>query len=322
MTIRDYYIVALGVALSVGVPRNIEAGIIGVDVPGTGVVVGPCTVTSFDNSTLDCATGAVTNFNAGYSTPSQASFNGSWTGSNASENLTASGASQVGQLEDSVQETVTSGQFPVTGIFGEAASFVEDTLTISDPALNGTAGSLVLGLAVDGTGSTPALTSSGIYTSAALAVYAGTPVEVVPPFTAFDFTTPGVNTSYSGPAVLFTFGDPFSIELWFEAAAFASCGSQAACSPWTGLPVSVTANASDTAILDSLTVYDSNSNIVPGSDWSAISGSGAEYTADGVVPEPSSWALLMVGLGVFGAYALWRFRTARMLNSMTALHYE
>jgi hypothetical protein len=236
---------------------------------------------------------------AGYTAPAQASFNGSWPGTNASESLTATGSANVGVLKDSVNVTVTSGNYPVTEIYGDAASFVEDTITISDPSLTGTSGSLVLGMSIDGTGSNPTdYNSNGIASNAGFEVYAGTPLEGLPPATFFEFTNGSISTSYAGTAIPFTYGQAFGIELYFEALGGAFCENLTACSPWTGLPVTMSSDGADTAILNSLTVYDSNGNIAPGADWSATSGSGADYTANGVVPEPSYAVLLAIMLAI------------------------
>lgn len=280
--------------LAWAISTTLNAGTIGLTVPGSGVVIGP--VTNICAAAVNCPASAY-DFQAGYSAPAQASFNGSWTGTGASENLTGTGYASIGFLQDSSSVSVTSGDSPITAIYGDAASFVEDTLTISDPSLTGTAGSLVLGLSIDGTGSDPTYNAtSGIGTNAGFDVFAGAAQEGLPPATYYGITDGSISTSYFGPAVPFTYGQPVSIELYSESVVGAYCLMD--CSPWTGLPVSAMADPS--ATLDSLTVY-SDGNVVPAADWSVTSASGATYTADGVVPEPSYSLLLVVMALTLGA---------------------
>jgi hypothetical protein len=67
------------------------------------------------------------------------------------------------------------------------------------------------------------------------------------------------------------------------------CLDAGPCGSWTGGSVSV--DALNTVVLDSLAVYDSNGNLVPSSSWSATDASGLDYTADGIVPEPGTLSL-------------------------------
>jgi hypothetical protein len=295
-TSAEVFLVTLAVTFVIS--GKLSGSTVGLTLPGSGVVLGP--VTNICKAALNCPALA-SDFQSGFSTPAQASFNDSWIGTNASENLTATGSASVGVLKDSSTVTVTLGNYPITNIYGDAASFVEDTITISDPSLTGTTGSLVLGMTVDGTGSDPTNSANGIGTNAGFSVFAGTSQEGFPPASFFEVTGGSISTSYAGPAIPFIYGQPFGIELYFEAVAGAFCENLTACSPWTGLPVSAIADGSDTAILDSLTVYDSDGNIVPAADWSVTSSSGAIYTANGVVPEPSYLlilATLCIGLAI------------------------
>ena len=194
---------------------------------------------------------------------------------------------------------------------------MEDTLTISDPSLNGMAGSLVLGFSLDATGNaTGTYNANGISTGDFLAIYAGTPVSTIPPpiSTVYSFTTSTAD-SYFWSSRFLTFGQPFPIQMWFEGGADAGCENESACASWAGLPVSVGVNASDTAILDSLTVYDSNGDVIAPSDWSVTAASGLDYTAKGIVPEPSSYGLLALCLGVLALVGRSRRRAVRTLKT-------
>ena len=293
---------ALSVALALS--ANVSAATVGLTLPGSGVVISP--ITNICQGALNCPALGL-DLQPGYSAPAQASFNGSWSTTNASENLTGTGYASVGVLKDSSSVTVTSGDYPVTEIYGDAASFVEDTITISDPSLTGATGDLVLGMSIDGTGSDPTYTD-GIGTNAGFDVFAGAAQEGLPPATYFGITDGSISSSYSGPEVPFTYGQPFGIELYFESVAGVYCLMD--CSPWGGLPLSATADGSDTAILDSLTVYDSNGNIVPSANWSVTSGSGQVYAADGVVPEPS-YGVLLAGMALILALVRRATRAAR-----------
>ena len=111
---------------TLAVSAKLSGSTIGLTLPGSGVVIGP--VTNICQAALNCPALA-SDLQPGYSTPAQASFSGSWIGTKASENLTATGYASVGILKDSSTGTVTSGNYPITELYGDAASFVEDTIT-------------------------------------------------------------------------------------------------------------------------------------------------------------------------------------------------
>jgi hypothetical protein len=276
---------------------------------GTYTLVQGCTIMSFDASTFACTTES-SNVQSGFSAPSQTSFSGTVslaTGANATLNGTA--YADAGVLEGSVSETV-SGTYPVTSISAGAVASMEDTITISDPSLNDTAGSLVLGLSLDANANaTQTYNANGIITGAGLYIYAGASVSGLPP-TSIDYFATSIDTSYSGPAVPFVFGQPFSIETWFDPSIVVACQDTTACASWSG---GVYVDASDTAILDSLTVYNTSDNVVSPSDWSVTDASGLDYTAHGIVPEPSSYSILGLSLALLAAVSWWRRRGIRTI---------
>lgn len=88
----------------------------------------------------------------------------------------------------------------------------------------------------------------------------------------------------TNPNIAITFGVPIDIYFNFNAAA--------AIGPFFAPGEFVTADYSDTAMLSEITVLNADGQPVP---VIIESGSGTTYTADGVVPEPSSFALGIIG---------------------------
>ncbi|MBV8905995.1 MAG: hypothetical protein JOZ22_20350 [Acidobacteriia bacterium] len=286
------------------------------DVIGTAASVAGCYTTSF-NQTIDtgCSEESA-DVHLDFTAPSQTSFSGNVsvaTGSSAVETLTGSAYASAGVLKGTITSLVTSGSPPVKGILGDAYGLMLDTLTISDPLLDGEPGSLVLGMSADAKGSGAIAIDSGITTSSALWVYAG---EAVPsfPIAGTSFFVPGSLSipSYSGPAVPLIFGEPVSIELYFEAGAGAFCLNDTACQNWSAEGVSASVNASDTAVLNSLKVYDNNGALVPSTDWTITAASGLNYTPTGIVPEPSFFVPLLIVLGAFAFFTARRIPEPRL----------
>lgn len=248
--------------------------------------------------------------------PAQTSFSGNLSGGGSSVDLTGTASSDAGVLKGSISTIVTSGAPPLTGIVGEAVALMVDTVTISDPSLNGETGSLVLGLSADATGSGSQLVSPGVYTTADVSLYAGAAVSGFPLARTGYFVDGSLSVpSYLGPAASFTFGEPFSIEIYFEATSGASCTTTAACATWNSNGVAASVNASDTVLLNSFNVYGNNGASISPSDWSVISASGLQYGPSGVVPEPPSWVPSIAILAVIG---LIKGRWQRGTQSATA----
>jgi hypothetical protein len=260
--------------------------------------VGAC---SFNGGTLlGCETGS-TNSQPGVS--AQTSFSGSLSNSGEVVNVTGSTSSDKGALKGSITTVVTSGVPPATELDGEAAAFMIDTITIpdpSDPSLNGQTESLVMGLNADWTGSGPELVNPGMYTAAALHLYAGAAVAGLPAGSTYLSNGSPLVSSFISAPISFTLGAPFSIEWYFEATSGASCTNAAACASWNSNGMAASVNASDTVTLNSFNVYNSSGGLISPSDWSVTSASGLQYGPTGIVPEPSIWLPLLAILGVLG----------------------
>jgi hypothetical protein len=298
--------------LAMALSLTISPGLYG-DIVGTSVQIAGC----IENPSFSCTTES-TNSQFGFGTPSQTSFSGSVslaTGANVSMSGTAYAGA--GVLEGYASLTVTSAMSPVTFIATEVPSGMSDTLTISDPTLNGTPGSLLIGLSLDATANATDTSTNGILNAAVLDAYTGVPVSGFPTAgSAFVFAA-SLNTSYAGTAIPFTYGQPFSIEAYLETVALLECQDATACASWSGGPITV--DATHTAVIDSLSVFDANGNPVSSANWSATAASGLDYTATGIAaPEPSSLALLGTGL-------LMSFATAGLLRrsakSRADLHF-
>jgi hypothetical protein len=273
---------------------------------GTANYIAGCYTTAFGQTVADC-TDQTDAFKVGFSTPSQSSYSGVFSvdGGAGVGTTTASAYASGGFLKGSSYVTITSASI-ITSTEEDAATVMEDTITISDPSLNGTDGSLVLGMSIDATGNGGVTVAPGVVTGSGVAIYAGGGVSGFPTAETSFFTSSTLDTSYTGPSTSFVFGQPFSIELYFETIAGVFCTDTTACASYnSGGPVFLDAN--DTAILDSLTVFNAAGGVVSSADWTVASEGGVNYTADGVVPEPSSYALLGLCLGVL-ALAGWRRR--------------
>jgi hypothetical protein len=247
-------------------------------------------------------------------------------GSGDGVNVTGSTSSDEGVLKGSLTTVVTSGVPPATQIYGEAYALMIDTITVSEPNLNGQTGSLVLGLAADGTESGSQLVSPGVYTSAGVDLYAGGAVPGFPGGTPYfangSFSVP----SYLGPTTSFTFGQPFSIEWYFEATSGAYCTNASACASWNSNGVAASVDASDTVVLNSVSVYDNRGALVSPSAWSVTSASGLQYGPTGIVPEPTFWLPLIAILGVLGVKTRLRARsfhraTIKSRHEQSHLHF-
>jgi hypothetical protein len=148
----------------------------------------------------------------------------------------------------------------------DALAQVNEKLTVVDAAKTGQPGTLFPAVKVNGsmTGSARAnivlLDASGI---------SGESVVINGP------------TTVHFQPLTFVFGTPFDMTFQF----FATIGKSGV-SSFTG-----TGDFGHTATLTGLGVLDQNSN--PDLNVTFISGSGTEYTPNGVVPEPSSWVMFV-----------------------------
>jgi len=86
----------------------------------------------------------------------------------------------------------------------------------------------------------------------------------------------------------FTFGQQFEFGIYFYALAQILTANG-----WT-TGAAASADFSHTAILNTITVRDSSGNLL--SDFTITSGSGTSYTPTGVVPEPGTFCLVVIGL--------------------------
>jgi len=280
------------------------------DTIGTQTQALGCTTVMFNSAAPICAILASdTESNSG--TASQTVFNGTYTTTGASEYLSESASADGGTLKGYVSENSASGAYPITGVSGGPGSSMEDVLTFSDPALNGTPGTLVLGMWLDLTTDASEVYTNGVGSFGGVYAYAGAGVPGFgqPNYTPIYNTTGTIDMEFYGAPISFVWGQPVPIEISIIPAIDAACDSVADCAAWN-FPGPAFVNASDTAQLNSLTVYDSNGNPVPAADWSVASESGLGYTSTGVVPEPSSYTLLAFTLGVL-ALAGWKRRAAR-----------
>ncbi len=169
---------------------------------------------------------------------------------------------------------LTGGDTSLTYSTDALAQFGEK-LTISDPAKTGQSGTFAASVMVNGS-----------MTGAARAN-----IVLIDPANGVS----GESIVLNGPATInfqpvsFVYGTPFDLTFQF----FATVHTPGVTS-FTG-----SGNFADTATLTGLQVYDQDS--IPDPNATFMSGSGTQYSAAGVVPEPSTWLLIFVGLGGLAA---------------------
>jgi hypothetical protein len=185
---------------------------------------------------------------------------------------------------------------PSVDVFSSA--LWQDALTFTTASSSGTA---ILTFTLDGTGSATYSPGfgivSGVHSQEIMRFYAGLVPGGSIPFTDYD-STEGVfslDTKYTA-TIPFVSGVPASIEATVGTNIVFSCdtgflGEDFNCMSWHGSGI---LNFGDTAILSGIELLDSSGT--PISSFSIQSASGTTYTADGVIPEPSTFLLLAVGL--------------------------
>ncbi len=175
---------------------------------------------------------------------------------------------------------------------GGYASF-QDVLTISDRALDGQTGILLIGYDLDGTVSQTGISSA--FLQLAARVFAPTLQNYL-----IDYQSTTATSALIPQPFYFTFGSPFTLYFSLQAAT----GTEAVLSgggyvleSGSGSGTGV-ADFSNTFTLSRLAVEDAGGNPVSGALFS--SDSGTIYGQDGVVPEPSALLLIVPGIAFFG----------------------
>jgi PEP-CTERM motif len=258
-----------------------------------GLLLGVATLSSA--TSLPVFTTAVDDVCIGSSTPPYCSLFSDSQGQNAAG--TAAIAGTFGPM--SAQETVTadahaaygvlnasaSSSFSVSGTpeadFVTADSTFEDILTITDPSLNGQPGLLYVSYSLDGQVSGSAF--------AVVVTKAGTSLG--------QQWTQQYNSSVDGTFSLpdpiqFVYGQPFALSIQLGVSAGTPTG-YGLLNPETGSG-SGSANFLDTFVLTGLDPTNASGDPVTGAVFS--SQSGTHYSVDGVVPEPSTTVLMLLGL--------------------------
>lgn len=175
----------------------------------------------------------------------------------------------------------------------------EDTLTINFPGLTGQTGQLLMGYTLDGF-----ISGSGVSTNFLLVVsrviHAAGACNSVTVQCFNDIYTDDVAGTFVHPFT-FTFGTPFDLVFDLQASTgtlnVVGGGYSIATRSGQG---SGNVDFTNTFVLTKLTVKDQDGNLVPGATFTAQSGT--LYTSNGVVqpvPEPTSLALLFVGIAGF-----------------------
>lgn len=202
----------------------------------------------------------------------------------------------------------SSTSFDISGTAQRAYSFAigdfGDDITISSPLLNGSTGLLSVDYTLDGTITTSGAGSAVVQVAINL-LNSGASVSQ-DSITAY---TSSVSGTFRAPtAFTFTFGQPFSFYMCLGAATgqgiipavLPTSGhvSTFDCAP--GFSGASTGSGSgsaaffNTLVLSGLTVTDGLGNLVNGEQFT--SASGTQYGPDGVVPEPGTSTLAIVGL--------------------------
>ena len=229
------------------------------------------------------------NANFGPTSSFAQTFNGTQTGQSDIFSINGTADAQFGSLKAYLQATVTNGLAQTYVSAAYAGTF--ERFTIDAPGLTGQAGTATFRLNLNGvtsfTRSSNTITgpSGGAYVCANISA-----VQVYLDLAPCDSGTRNTNGSYTA-SIPFTFGTSFTVFMDI----FASVWFGTNISGWNA---TFTSDYSHTAILDQIAVYSgstvSSANQVNG--FSIAGASNAAYSANGVVPEPSTYMLVGAGL--------------------------
>lgn len=208
-----------------------------------------------------------------------ATLNGTFGPTSAQETVTANAHAGYGVLNASASSSYSVSGTPESDFVTANSSF-EDLLTISDPILNGQAGSLYVSYSLDGQ-----ITGSGF--GVVIAQGGTSPGQQVQEYDS------SVNSTFALAApITFVYGQAFDLSMHLSVSAGTPTGY--------GVLNAVTGSGSGTAdffntfVLTGLNPTDSNGKVVTGALFS--SQSGTTYSVDGVVPEPSTVVPLLLGI--------------------------
>lgn len=178
-----------------------------------------------------------------------------------------------------------SGSFNISGAatttYTEAYASFTDLITVSYAPWNGSPGLMYYNYTLDGT-----VSSTGNGTAFAAVCDGGGPTSYPLSLACQDFTAPATSGTFSAQAIPFVYGQPFSLE--FSLTTYAG-----AFQPETGSGSGI-AMFFNTLVLSGLTPTDLSGVPAIGAQFS--SASGTQYSIDGVIPEPSTGSLCVLGL--------------------------
>jgi hypothetical protein len=227
-----------------------------------------------------------------------ATINAVFTAGTGTATVSANSQSAYGVLHSQAGASFTGSTTPELIYVNGAAGF-SDEITISFAPFTGSTGYLLVGFTLDGTISNSGSLNAAAYVNAAV----GSTIGQVP-----NFTSSAAGQFFFPETFSFVYGTPFG--LYFNLGTVA--GSFNPGPPGRIFPYTATASGSgdsdfeDTLVLTALDVVDSQGNPVSGVTFT--SESGTQYSADGVVPEPST--PLLVGAGIV-AIGVLRFRARK-----------
>jgi hypothetical protein len=213
-----------------------------------------------------------------------------------SSTVSTSNQSGYGVLHSQAAASFTGSSTPVLTYVNGAASFT-DQITINFAPFTGSTGYLDVGFTLDGI-----IARSGSLNAESYVTV------VVDRYDEVTFTSSFAGTYFFPQSFSFVYGTPF--DLFFNLGTVAGTFDTAAGGGI--LPLTTTASGSgdadfsNTLVLTALQVVDSQGHPVNGVTFT--SDSGTSYSANGVVPEPST--LLLLGFGI-AAITAQRFRVGR-----------
>jgi len=207
-----------------------------------------------------------------------ATLSGTFGPSSAQETVSADAHAGYGVLNASASSLYSVSGTPESDFITANSSF-EDILTISDPALNGQAGDLYVSYSLDGQ-------ISGSAFAVVLTQGGTSPAQQVQEYDS------SVDGTFSAAApIQFVYGQAFDLSMQLSV----SAGTPTAYGVLNAVTGSGTGSANffNTFVLTGLDPTDAHGDPVTGAEFS--SQSGATYSVDGVVPEPSTMVLLLLG---------------------------